>query len=170
MDRLTDQQIESIYDRLTKYINTSDLKGKKRSEIIEALDARIGRIKTPEKSGDPSNLIKAGFSDRALDVPGIKSELQPVPDVVVVQERLVKVPVRVLARRVVSINRAVPSGVPVRFFRQKVAVRVRGRVRNYSKKTINVTLSSWKGKRAYYVYSTREKKLKTWGLIKDEGN
>lgn len=168
MDNLTDTQIQSIYERLTKYIDVADLKGKRRSDIVEALNSRIGAIKAKDKQGAPNNLIRAGFSDRVLEVSTIKQELQPAPDVVVVQEKIVA-PKR-LPKQVITVNKSVSRETPIKFSRQKVRVRVRGKTRNYAKKNVKITVGTWKGKRAYWVYSIREKQLKTWGVAKIEGN
>lgn len=165
MDGLSDAEVLAIWDRINKYIDTQDLKGKKQSEIISALNSRIGAIDAEGKQGGPGNLVKSGFSDRALETDRVKRELQPAPDAVVVQKKLV-VAVPKPRKFVLTANKNVPVGAPVRFSRTKAIVRVRGRTRNYAKKSVRVTVGSWRGKKAYWVYSSREKRLKTWGVIK----
>ena len=65
----SNQEIEDIFDRISKKISVSNIKGKTKTDVIENLERELNNIRAePNKSGNPKVLVEKGFAKRFVDV------------------------------------------------------------------------------------------------------
>lgn len=65
----SNQEIGDIWDRISKKVSVSNVKGKTKDEVIENLEHELNNIPAdPTKSGNPKVLVNKGFAKRFVEV------------------------------------------------------------------------------------------------------
>ena len=65
----SNEEIGDIWDRISKKVSVSNIKGKTKDEVIENLESELNSIPVePNKSGNPKVLVNKGFAKRFVEV------------------------------------------------------------------------------------------------------
>lgn len=154
MDTISDKEIESIWQRVKKYVDTNRIKGENQKEILQNIEDFMNASSTRENRGSMRNLIRKGFVQRLPEVPTIQTELITYTRV---EEK------KPIVAGIKDKERELPK---VRGTKnpEKIAVQTGKGTRTYSRKNIRITYSTFKGKPSYYVFNTRTKSRITWGV------
>ena len=65
----SNQEIEDIFDRISKKISVSYIIGKTKEDVIENLEHELNNIRVdPNKSGNAKVLVNKGFAKRFVEV------------------------------------------------------------------------------------------------------
>ena len=65
----SNKEIGDIWDRISKKVSVSNIKGKTKEEVIDNLESELRNIpKDPNKSGNAETLINKGFAKRFVEV------------------------------------------------------------------------------------------------------
>jgi hypothetical protein len=160
MGSLDDSEVESIWNRLEKYIDVKSLRSSSKeglkSEIVTALrginDARV------------NNLLNSEFADKVAGSKAIKEKLG-----IKEPEEIIGgggTPIKEIPRvKTFGVSLKLPPIISVREF-GKLGIVVQGRTRIFNGENINVLNSFWKGRKAFYITNSRTGKRVTWGLYK----
>lgn len=150
MDSVSDKEIGEIWDRMKKDIPVSELKGETKEEFINNLERKMSDIDKNKKQ--IQTLLNAGFAERL-------AETEKARDYFEISEAPAKPPIfEAPARKVFPKN--------IRPTKTRISVKVKGRFRAYKKDNVILTESSFRGKKAFYVFNKRTNKRLTWGLYK----
>jgi len=161
MDSVPDKEIESIWNRVKQYVDPSQLKSKDADALASELDSLLEQSGKKKGKGDIQRLIDKGFSRRVVHIEGLRSGIELGKE-----KPVIKTKVRT-KRTTVEKFRGLPNNVHLRAKGEKVAIRMSdGRTRVLNKDRVLITESTFKGMKAYYVYSTTLKKRISWGVIK----
>lgn len=166
MDKLSSIEIESIWQRVKRYIPTDYIEGDTPKEVLDSIENLMSGIRTRNVQGSIKTLLNHGFAtengfgrtgefQRSLDKWITK---EPVP---IVEEPLKREKISVQGDRIFIYKNL----LPLKFNQQTNRVVVRKR--SYSANNLKITFSKYKGKNVYYVFNTRLKKRLSWGLVND---
>lgn len=154
MDSLPDEKISSIWGRVKKYINVSNIRGEDIRELSKNIEREMKAAAEAEgKQGSIETLIKKGFPKRAAEVYDVRIEIpkagKPIEKVIKPRRRIKpkKLPEKITGR---------PKG--------KIAIRTKKRTKIFAAKNIKVTRGRWRNRNAYWVFNTKAKRLVTWGI------
>jgi len=187
MDNLSDEDIIDIWDRVSQYVDVSDLKGSDTESLAQEIkdklksnasrETRRGKKENWHGRGDTKRLAQAGFAERL-----VKTSLREALDIISKQNR--GETERVSADRALAMEKIrmkeikamsreqqaetfsealpekvwqVPSG--------KLAVHTGSGTRYYAPQNINIVFGEYRGKPSYYVSNTYLGKRLTWGLL-----
>lgn len=155
MDTLPDSEIKEIWKRIKQYIDPNQIKAETREQFVKELRSSMNAAGEPsDKSGSMKTLVKKGFAERASAIPGLMQSLPGFAP---------KKPVKVIEP-----IPGLPSNIrPISGERYAIKTTTKGTKRQ---KITNVKIISgkWKGRKAFWIYNTRIKKLVTWGLPSQE--
>ena len=152
MDTISDKEIESIWQRVKKYIDINRIKGENQKEILQNIEDFMNASSTRENRGSMRNLIRKGFVQRLPEVPTIQTEL-----ISYIKVEAQKPIVAGIKERELPKVRGTKNP-------EKIAVKTGKGTRTYSRSNIRISYSTFKGKPSYYVYNTRTKERVTWGV------
>jgi hypothetical protein len=152
MDSVSDKEIESIWQRMKRYIDTNRIKGESQEEILQNIEDFLKASSTRESRGSMDRLLNKGFMERLPEVKSIQTELKEYikfddkgfGD----GERKIDLP---KVKKTKNVN--------------KIAITTGKGTRVYSRANIRVSYAEFKGKPSYYIYNTRTKKRITWGVV-----
>ena len=77
MESLDEQEIQSIWERVKKYVEIKDIKGVTKTQFQEQIKQKMESVEDRGKNSQANMdfLIRKGFVKRALDTPSIQKEL-----------------------------------------------------------------------------------------------
>lgn len=160
MDTLSDNEAKSIWQRVKRYINPEEIKAGTREELENEIKKQMNFAGRSKKSGSMDLLLSKGFATRISKDESVQKEY-----ISGVEEKRSAVVKRQEKRKLDKSQ--LPDLKKVRERKgDKVAVKIKGKWRTYSKNTTRVARGSYKGRSAYFVYNTRLKKRISWGFIK----
>ena len=164
MDSVSDKEVESIWNRLQKYVDVSKLKSKTREGLKSEINTQLRGVSSTEARGSVQTLLAHGFTDKVLKNDKIVSDLGVVEDIEIGEPIKKKYPKKPIpAVKTFGVSLKLPPVVSVREF-GKLGIVVRGRTRIFNGENINVLNSYWKGRKAFYITNSRTGKRVTWGL------
>lgn len=151
MDSLADKEVSSIWQRVKRYIDVSEIEAQDTEGLAREIERKMNAAgEVSKKPGSMKTLVKKGFPQRAARVENIRDAIkgfQPAPPKPKPPKKRPKLPAKVKRRK-----------------GRKLAVKTKTRTRVYAAKFVKITRGRWRNKRAYWVYHTKKKKFLTWGL------
>lgn len=160
MDKVSDDEIESIWRRIQKYTKVKKLKSKTREGLIEEINTQLrGAPENKNNQGSIQTLLNNGFAERLIKTQGIKKDLETGEIEEITQPRLFR---QIPAIRVYGLSLQIPDKVKVKQY-GKIGIKIKGKTRTYNGANIEILNSNYKGKPAYYIRSSRTGKRLTWG-------
>jgi hypothetical protein len=188
MDNLSDQDIVDIWERVSKYVDISDLKGTDSeslaSEIKDKLrsngskETRHGKKEDWRGRGDTGRLAQAGFAERLVQTTlrdaldkiskqnrGVTEKISKERAIQIEKIRSKEIKDMTLKQKATLFSQALPEKVN-QTPSGRLSVQRSVGTRTYAPQNINITFAEYRGKPSYYVTYVPTGKRLTWGLVK----
>jgi len=187
MDNLSDQDIIDIWDRVSQYVDVSDLKGSDTESLAQEIkdklrsnasrETRHGKKDNWHGRGDTKRLAQAGFAERLVQT-SLRESLDKISkqnrgetervskDRELAMEKIRTKEIKEMSRQqqAETFSDALPEKV-WQIPSGKLAVSTGSGTRYYAPQNINITFGEFRGKPSYYVYNSYLEKRLTWGLL-----
>lgn len=155
MDTLDDREVNSIWSRVKKYVDTSKLRSGSREEFVKALEREMQKAGNERGSqGSMSTLVRSGFADRVGEQQSVLNDFVQAPKA---KAKPAPRPARKREELPPKLRQTSES---------RTSVYSRGAWRSYSSANVSTSYGTFKGTRAYYVSNARTGKRLTWGVFK----